>query len=227
MWLLFTSQTFPELCSARARGTPERGTRGPCPIHHKLTTQCPAPRVPWPLHPAPASPPRTESPPKAADTRQTCPACSYLWALARAAPSTCDDALSSPYPLQRNLLVTSSGQHPPTPGRTSHPSLCALPSSHPVGLATEICAYDASPSLEGPGGVSCISAPRPPARHRVHSRQRHTAEEQMTVNTWPQPSLIKQARKALECHRLLLSAPLPLRPDAGFTEDRHHLPHSV
>lgn len=30
-WLLLISQTFAELRSARALGTPERGTRGPCP----------------------------------------------------------------------------------------------------------------------------------------------------------------------------------------------------
>lgn len=73
-------------------------------------------------------------------------------------------------------------------------------------------------------GLTHLCAPPPST---APGTQWHVAEEQMTVNTWPQPGFIKHARTALECHRPLLSAPLPLRPDAGFAKDRHRLPHSV
>lgn len=175
--------------------------------------QCPAPHNIWSLLPAPASPPGpTPYSQLQTHTRISPPIHTsepvYTLCLLPKMP------LYPTHPLQLRFLV-------PSLGRTLQfqAELASLPSPHPhapppVTFYQPIHGHPWAclPPWEGRGCLTHLGAPAP-AQCRVHSRQQYMfAEEQITVSTWPQPSLTKQARTSLGMSRgWVLVHPLPLQ----------------
>lgn len=240
MWFLLVPQTFPELCPAQVLGT--GGDAHEVPARQELTTHgsrrsstgrspcsspwCPAPHIIWPLHPAPASPPGPGPHPELQTHNRF------------ALPIQTSEPLHKlcllpemPFPL---LILYNLVYLSPLLGSTLHlqaelatpPSLHPKPPMHhlplhPISLFMDINGCGVSPSLGGGMGVyNSALCLQHSAGYTVGKSTRLLRNKRME-NTWPQSSLMKQARTSLGMSSGCFLVPcLPLQSDRGLIESR-------